>query len=143
MDFEANRDSSSLASLDEIVNVAINQLQKSKRFLLLVEAGRIDHAHHVGNAYRVLEDLHAFDRAIELAHDKVNIKKKTKDFKKFFIDEKLLKLAPKSIFLHCLPRGDEVSNNVFLGKKSHVWQQALNRVHVQKSNLMYCFNKLR
>ena len=82
------------------------------------------------------------DKVISL-NDKVNIKKKTKDFKKFFIDEKLLKLAPKSIFLHCLPRGDEVSNNVFLGKKSHVWQQALNRVHVQKSILMYCFNKLR
>ena len=32
---------------------------------------------------------------------------------------------------------------VFLGKKSHVWQQALNRVHVQKSILLYCFGKLR
>ena len=82
------------------------------------------------------------DKVISL-NDKVNIKKKTKDFKKFLIDEKLLKLAPKSIFLHCLPRGNEVSNKVFLGKKSHVWQQALNRVHVQKSILMYCFNKLR
>ena len=82
------------------------------------------------------------DKVISL-NDKVNIKKKTKDFRKFFIDEKLLKLAPKSIFLHCLPRGDEVSNKVFLGKKSYVWQQALNRVHVQKSILMYCFNKLR
>ena len=46
------------------------------------------------------------------------------------------------IFLHCLPRGSEVSNEVFLGKKSHVWQQALNRVHVQKSILLYCFGKL-
>ncbi len=82
------------------------------------------------------------DKVISL-NDKVNIKKKTKDFKKFLIDEKLVKLAPKSIFLHCLPRGNEVSNKVFLGKKSHVWQQALNRVHVQKSILMYCFNKLR
>ena len=47
------------------------------------------------------------------------------------------------IFLHCLPRGSEVSDEVFLGKKSHVWQQALNRVHVQKSILLYCFGKLR
>ena len=82
------------------------------------------------------------DKVISL-NDKVNINKKTKDFKKFFIDSKLLKLAPKSIFLHCLPRGDEVSDEVFLGKKSHVWQQAHNRVHVQKSILMYCFDKLR
>ena len=46
-------------------------------------------------------------------------------------------------FLHCLPRGPEVSNKVFLGKKSEVWLQALNRVHVQKSILLYCFGKLR
>ena len=82
------------------------------------------------------------DKVISL-NDKVNIKKKIKDFKKFYIDSKLLKLAPKSIFLHCLPRGNEVSDKIFLGKKSHVWQQALNRVHVQKSILMYCFDKLR
>ena len=82
------------------------------------------------------------DKVISL-NDKVNKKKKTKEFKKFFIDDKLLKLAPKSIFLHCLPRGSEVSDKVFLGKKSHVWLQALNRVHVQKSILMYCFEKLR
>jgi len=42
-----------------------------------------------------------------------------------------------------LPRGDEVEEDVFLGKNSHVWQQALNRVHVQKSILLYCFGKLR
>ena len=47
------------------------------------------------------------------------------------------------IFLHCLPRGDEVNDEVFLGKQSFVWKQALNRVHVQKSILLYCFEKLR
>ena len=47
------------------------------------------------------------------------------------------------IFLHCLPRGDEVDENVFNSKKSKVWQQAQNRVSVQKSILLYCFNKLR
>ena len=39
--------------------------------------------------------------------------------------------------------GDEVDEDVFLGKNSYVWQQALNRVHVQKSILLYCFGKLR
>ena len=47
------------------------------------------------------------------------------------------------IFLHCLPRGAEVDEKVFFSKKSKVWQQALNRVHVQKSILLYCFGKLR
>ena len=83
------------------------------------------------------------DKVISL-NDKVNKKKKIKAFKNFKIDKKLMSYAKKScIFLHCLPRGDEVSNDVFLGKKSHVWQQALNRVHVQKSILLYCFGKLR
>ena len=83
------------------------------------------------------------DKVISL-NDRVNIKKKIKEFNKFKIDEKLLNSAKKNvIFLHCLPRGNEVSNRVFLGKKSHVWQQAANRVHVQKSILLYCFNKLR
>ena len=83
------------------------------------------------------------DKVISL-NDKVNKKKKLQAFKNFKIDKKLTSLAKKNfLFLHCLPRGDEVSENVFLGKHSNVWQQALNRVHVQKSILLYCFNKLR
>ena len=83
------------------------------------------------------------DKVVSL-NDRVNIKKKIKEFKKFKIDEKLLNSANKNvIFLHCLPRGNEVTNKVFLGKKSHVWRQAANRVHVQKSILLYCFDKLR
>ena len=83
------------------------------------------------------------DKVISL-NDRVNKKQKIKEFKKFKIDEKLLNSAKKNvIFLHCLPRGNEVTNKVFLGNKSHVWQQAANRVHVQKSILLYCFDKLR
>ena len=82
------------------------------------------------------------DKVISL-NDRVNVKKKTKSFKKFQINANLLKLAPKAIFLHCLPRGNEVTDEVFLGKQSYVWQQALNRVHVQKSILLYCLSKLR
>ena len=83
------------------------------------------------------------DKVISL-NDKVNKMKKIEQFKKFKIDKKLMSYAKKDcIFLHCLPRGSEVADEVFLGKKSHVWQQALNRVHVQKSILLYCFGKLR
>ena len=83
------------------------------------------------------------DKVISL-NDKVNKKKKIEKFKRFKIDKKLMSYANKnSIFLHCLPRGSEVTDEVFLGKKSHVWLQALNRVHVQKSILLYCFGKLR
>ena len=83
------------------------------------------------------------DKVISL-NDKVNKKKKIKSFKNFRVNKKLTNFAKKNfIFLHCLPRGDEVSEDVFLGKNSCVWDQALNRVHVQKSILLYCFGKLR
>ena len=77
-------------------------------------------------------------------NDKVNKSKKLNQFKKFKINKKLMSFAKKNcIFLHCLPRGKEVEEDVFLSKKSKVWQQAINRVHVQKSILLYCFGKLR
>ena len=83
------------------------------------------------------------DKVVSL-NDKVNKLKKIKDFENYKIDRNIMKVTkPGSIFLHCLPRGNEVSEEVFLGKKSRVWQQALNRVHVQKSILLYCFKKLR
>ena len=83
------------------------------------------------------------DKVISL-NDKVNKNKKIKDFRNFQINSKLMSFAKKdTTFLHCLPRGEEVTQNVFLGKNSEVWLQALNRVHVQKSILLYCFGKLR
>jgi ornithine carbamoyltransferase len=83
------------------------------------------------------------DKVISL-NDKVNKYEKIKDFKNFQINSKLLSFAKKDVtFLHCLPRGAEVTSEVFLGKNSKVWLQALNRVYVQKSILLYCFGKLR
>ena len=83
------------------------------------------------------------DKVISM-NDKVNRYKKLSFFKKFKINKKLMSFAKKNcIFLHCLPRGSEVDEDVFSSKKSKVWQQALNRVHVQKSILLYCFGKLR
>jgi len=83
------------------------------------------------------------DKVISL-NDKINKINKIKDFKNFKINSKIMSFAKKdATFLHCLPRGTEVSSEVFLGKNSKVWIQALNRVHVQKSILLYCFGKLR
>ena len=83
------------------------------------------------------------DKVVSM-NDKVNKIKKIKNFKKFKVTSAIMKCAKKdAIFLHCLPRGSEVSNEVFLGKQSKVFQQALNRIYVQKSILLYCFEKLR
>ncbi len=83
------------------------------------------------------------DKVISI-NDKVNKTKKLKSFKRFKVDKKLMGYAKRDcIFLHCLPRGNEVDEKIFSSKQSKVWIQALNRVHVQKSILLYCFGKLR
>ena len=83
------------------------------------------------------------DKVISM-NDKVDKIKKLKYFKSFKINTHLMNFAKKDcIFLHCLPRGDEVDEKIFLSNKSKVWQQALNRVHVQKSILLYSLGKLR
>ena len=82
------------------------------------------------------------DKVISM-NDKVNKTKKLNNFKKFKIDKQLMRFAKKDcIFLHCLPRGNEVDDKVFSSNQSKVWQQAKNRVHVQKSILLYCLEKL-
>ena len=101
--------------------------------------------HFFDNPYRAVKDSDVIfsDKVISL-NDKVNKKKKLSEFKNFRITKKLMSHAKKNcIFLHCLPRGPEVDEKVFFSKQSKVWQQALNRVHVQKSILLYCFGKLR
>ncbi|MDC3016750.1 ornithine carbamoyltransferase, partial [Candidatus Pelagibacter sp.] len=107
--------------------------KKNKNIYIFNDAGKA----------AINSDVIFSDKVVSL-NDKVNKKKKIKKFKKFKIDKKIMKLAKKDcIFLHCLPRGTEVQNEVFKSKQSKVWLQALNRIHVQKSILLYCFGKLR
>jgi len=83
------------------------------------------------------------DKVISM-NDKGNKIKKLRHFKKFRINKELIDFAKRDcIFLHCLPRGNEVDDKIFLSNRSKVWHQALNRIHVQKSILLYCFGKLR
>ena len=83
------------------------------------------------------------DKVISM-NDKVNEVKKLYHFKNFKINKRLMGFAKKNcIFLHCLPRGKEVDEKVFSSKQSKVWEQAINRIHVQKSILLYCLGKLR
>ncbi len=65
---------------------------------------------------------------------------KKQAFKGFQINRALLKHAAKDVkVMHCLPahRGEEVTNEVIEGKHSIVFDQAENRLHVQKAILLY------
>jgi ornithine carbamoyltransferase len=64
---------------------------------------------------------------------------RARDFADFRVDQPLMDSASDhAIFLHCLPahRGEEVTEDVFEGPRSRVFDQAENRLHVQKA-LMY------
>jgi ornithine carbamoyltransferase len=59
-------------------------------------------------------------------------------FRGYQVSAELMRLAdPRAIFLHCLPahRGEEVTEAVFEGTQSRVFDQAENRLHVQKAIL--------
>ncbi len=64
-----------------------------------------------------------------------NLKRK-KDFADWQVDAKMMKAARKdALFMHCLPahRGEEVTAEVIDGPQSVVWDEAENRLHVQKA----------
>ncbi len=63
----------------------------------------------------------------------------------FQVNERLMAGAKDdAIFLHCLPahRGDEVVDAVIDGPQSRVWDEAENRVHAQKSILLWALGNL-
>jgi alkaline phosphatase len=71
MQYEADRKDE--PSLAEMTSKAIDILAKDNDgFILMVEAGRIDHAHHDTNAARALADTVAFDNAVKAALDKTD-----------------------------------------------------------------------
>ncbi|MDH5832548.1 alkaline phosphatase [Luteimonas kalidii] len=72
MRFEHDRpaDIAGEPDLEAMTRFAIGRLSRDPDgYVLLVEAGRIDHAHHEGNAFRALEDTAALSRAVQAAMD--------------------------------------------------------------------------
>jgi ornithine carbamoyltransferase len=69
---------------------------------------------------------------------------KVKEFAGYIVDDAMMKIAANdAIFLHCLPayRGYEVSESVFEGPQSKVFEEAENRLHVQKGIMVWLDGK--
>ncbi|HKN09573.1 MAG TPA: ornithine carbamoyltransferase, partial [Pseudomonadota bacterium] len=61
-------------------------------------------------------------------------------FADWMVDTRMMRQAkPDALFMHCLPahRGEEVAAEVIDGPQSVVWDEAENRLHVQKALLEY------
>jgi ornithine carbamoyltransferase len=67
-------------------------------------------------------------------------KERIKDFTDWQVDSDMMEIAGKdALFMHCLPahRGEEVTADVIDGPHSAVWEEAENRLHIQKALLEY------
>jgi ornithine carbamoyltransferase len=64
---------------------------------------------------------------------------RTETFAGWTVNERMLARAPRAIVLHCLPahRGEEIDDATIEGPRSRVWDQAENRLHVQKALLVW------
>ena len=72
--------------------------------------------------------------------DEAQSTKRKKDFEAWRVDAEMMKAARKdALFMHCLPahRGEEVAARVIDGPQSVVWEEAENRLHVQKALMEY------
>ena len=84
-------------------------------------------------------DLVTTDVWTSMGYEEENEKRK-KAFADWCVDQEMMAVAKKdALFMHCLPahRGEEVMANVIDGPQSVVWDEAENRMHVQKALMEY------
>ncbi|MFL6358762.1 MAG: ornithine carbamoyltransferase [Nitrososphaeraceae archaeon] len=116
--------------LQRIVKLAKEEGEKTGAEIILTE----DPSIAVRDADAVVTDTF-----ISIGKDEERTSRQIAFFPRYQVNSKIMKLAKEdAIFLHCLPakRDQEVTSEVIDGKSSVVWNEAENRLHVQKA-LMY------
>jgi ornithine carbamoyltransferase len=84
-------------------------------------------------------DIVTTDVFTSMGHEE-ETEERRKNFSNWQVNSEVMAAANKdALFMHCLPahRGEEVSSDVIDGKQSVVWDEAENRMHVQKALLEY------
>jgi ornithine carbamoyltransferase len=105
------------------------------------EGADVEAGHDPGEAARGADCI-VTDVWVSMA-DGEDKKKRKNLLKPFQVNGEIMALAkPGAIFMHCLPahRGDEVTADVIDGPRSVVWDEAENRLHVQKAILSWCLD---
>jgi len=120
---------------EDVLNVARQEASKSSTEISITD----DPLKAVQNA-----DVLATDTFISIGKDEERQRREEIFLPRYQVNSNLLRSAKKDcIFMHCLPasRGREVTSEVIDGKASVVWDQAENRLHVQKA--LMCMLPLR
>ncbi|MGI0090605.1 MAG: ornithine carbamoyltransferase [Nitrososphaerales archaeon] len=89
-------------------------------------------------------DVVATDTFVSMGLDGERSERLKRFLPDYQVNDALMSIAkPDAIFMHCLPahRGEEVTSSVIDGPQSVVWQEAENRLHVQKSALYTLLKK--
>jgi ornithine carbamoyltransferase len=85
-------------------------------------------------------DIVVTDTFISIGKENENELRRKIFLPKYQVNSRLMSLTkPDAIFMHCLPasRGQEVTEEVLDGKSSVIWQEAENRLHIQKALLEF------
>lgn len=126
----------------DIVIATPKQLQPDARIL---EAA-LKAAEESGSEIRIVEDPYDAASGADIVYTDVWVsmgqeaerEEKVKLLQPYQVNQELMDAAgSKALFMHCLPahRGEEVADEVIDGKQSIVWDQAENRLHIQKAVL--------
>ena len=116
------------------------------------DPGHMEQARHLGARIMLTHDPRQAVAGADYVNTDVwasmgneaEVEERTRAFAGYLVDENLLQLAnPGAKVMHCLPahRGEEISEAVLEGEASIVWDQAENRLHMQKALLEWVFAK--
>ncbi len=118
--------------------------ESDEAFISIAEANGA-HINIVRDAIEAVEgaDVVVTDTWVSMGQDHAH--NKIAAMMPYQVNERLLAAAkPDARFLHCLPahRGEEATDAVLDGPQSLIWDEAENRLHAQKSILLWCFGRL-
>jgi len=114
------------SALDDVVDA----IEATGDFVVLADVGKLPAL--------MAEQITLLRRSASETADAMSRLKTLHDLEPYRVDASLLALAaPEAFVMHCLPAhpGEEITAEVLYGERSAIWDEAENRLHVQKALL--------